>query len=206
MRKSVVVQVHTQENVSSSEKRPANTKKSTQTLLSALKTDTMGITDTDVQKKLKELTAEVECKKLWLKSEEEAFQCGQQRLSSLQQEHARLLHNLERCNRLRKESFFIQKIIQSPPAESGDSDRGRESESESDRFSDNSSHKKRRRSREVARKERKRLRRFQREVSLRFELLESKCRESDLKVQKLVEDLRREYTDSCLFGNSFNFE
>ncbi|EEY65788.1 uncharacterized protein PITG_03312 [Phytophthora infestans T30-4] len=56
-----------------------------------------------------------------------------------------------------------------------------------------------------AKKERKRLRRFQSDVSLRFQLLQSECRRSDVEVDKLKADLRREYADACLFGNSLNF-
>ncbi|EGZ28151.1 hypothetical protein PHYSODRAFT_476353 [Phytophthora sojae] len=127
--------------------------------------------DTDVHETLTELYAEVERKKQWLNSEEETFRRGQERLSSLQREHAELLDTLKQCKRRRKERVRIQGMLRGPQAE----------------------------------EERKRLRRFQSDVSLRFQLLQSECRRSDLQVERAMADLRREYADSCLFGNSLNF-
>ncbi|CAH0489295.1 unnamed protein product [Peronospora farinosa] len=215
--KSVVFRVRTQEKKQSSGGgKRASDRSSTQTLRSTQRKKTSGIDDTDIHETLAELYAEVERKKMWLNSEEKAFQCGQQRLSSLQREHAMLLHNLEQCKRRRKERLRIEKMVQGPRAVSGRTDRMRSSDSDSNSdYCDygrlkghhrcSSSRRHHRSQHDGARKERKRLRQFQSEVSLRFQLLESECRGSDLKVDKLVADLRREYADSCLFGNSLNF-
>lgn len=173
--------------------------------------------DTDVHETLTELYAEVERKKQWLNSEEETFRRGQERLSSLQREHAELLDTLKQCKRRRKERVRIQGMLRGPQAEEVDYDSdGRSSSSGNSRDSDHSSSREHRRRsssgsrhhrsrKDGAKKERKRLRRFQSDVSLRFQLLQSECRRSDLQVERAMADLRREYADSCLFGNSLNF-
>lgn len=61
----------------------------------------------------------------------------------------------------------------------------------------------RRKKKEIsAQRERKRLRRFRDDLALRFQLLQSECRRSELQVDKLVADLRREYMDSYLFAGA----
>lgn len=52
-------------------------------------------------------------------------------------------------------------------------------------------------------KERRRLRRFQREQSLRLQLLQSEDARFKMKVEQQLSDLRREYADSYLFANTF---
>lgn len=52
-------------------------------------------------------------------------------------------------------------------------------------------------------KERRRLRRFQHEQSLRLQLLQSEDERFKMKVQQQLNDLRREYADSYLFANTF---
>lgn len=213
--KSVLFRVRTQEKVPSGGGKRASNKSSTQTLHLAQSGNTGGTDDTDVHETLAELYNEVEHKKQWLESEQETFRRGQQRLSSLQREYAALLRSLEQCKRRRKERLRIQKMLRGPQSESEEYERERSSGSDSDSDSDYSSHKAHRRRssssrhhgslRDGAKKERKRLRRFQSDVSLRFQLLQSECRRSDLQMDKLVADLRREYADSCLFGNSLNF-
>ncbi|CAI5743898.1 unnamed protein product [Peronospora destructor] len=215
--KSVVFRVRTQEKKQSSGRgKRASNRSSKQTLRLTQHNDTSGTDDSNIHETLAELYEEAERKKLWLNSEEKAFKCGQQRLGSLQREHAMLLHNLEQCKRRRKEQFRIERMVQGPRAVSGRTDRKRSSGSDSSSdcecdYGSQNGHRRcsscchHRSQRDGARKERKRLRQFQSEVSLRFRLLESECRGSDLKVGKLVADLRREYADSCLFGNSLYF-
>ncbi|KAG7393619.1 hypothetical protein PHYPSEUDO_007456 [Phytophthora pseudosyringae] len=204
--KSVVFRVRTQEKVTSAR----GGRNSKQTLRLAQREATSGTDDNDVHETLAELYAEAERKKQWLASEEETFRRGQERLSSLQGEHAELVRALEQCKRRRKERLRIRKMLRGPEGESEDDER--ESGVASDSDSDYSSHRRRSSSsrhrrprRDGAKKQRKLLRRFQSDVSLRFQLLQSECRRSDLQVDKLVAELRREYADSCLFGNSLNF-
>ncbi|POM58453.1 Hypothetical protein PHPALM_36896 [Phytophthora palmivora] len=165
--KSVVFRVRTQKQVSSGQ---ASNRSPSHTLRLTQRGDTSGTDDRDVNEMLAELYAEVERKKKWLNSEEETFRRGQERLLTLQREHAALLRTLEQYKRRRKERLRIQKML-----------------------------------RDGAKKQRRKLRRFQSDVSLRFQLLQSECRRSDLQVEKLMAELRREYADSCLFGNSLNF-
>ncbi|KAG7401617.1 hypothetical protein PHYBOEH_000149 [Phytophthora boehmeriae] len=170
--------------------------------------------DSDVHEMLAELYAEVERKKQWLNREEDALQQGQEQLRSLKQKHRALMDTLEQCKWRRREKARIQKMLRGPESDNGDCySETRSSGSESDsECGSNRSRKSRRRSssrhkqpKDGARKERKRLRRFQSEVSLRFQLLQSECRRADLKVEKAIADVRREYADSCLFGNTLNF-
>ncbi|KAL4096023.1 hypothetical protein PRIC1_009388 [Phytophthora ramorum] len=208
--KSVVFRVRTQEQLSSG-RGTSNGSSQHKTLYLTQSENTRGTDDAEVHEILTELYGEVERKKQWLSREEQTFQRGQDRLDSLQREHDALLRNLDQCERRRKERVRIQKMLRGPQAESEDYDSdvgGSSSES------DCSSHKQHRRRsgshhrrprRDGAKKERKRLRRFQSDVSLRFQLLQSECQRSDLQVEKLMVDLRREYADSCLFGNSLNF-
>lgn len=211
MEKSVVFRMRTEEKLSAGRGRQA-TSSSAQTMrLKQRETD-----DTDVHEALMELYAGAESKKQWLNSEEETFQRGEEQLISLQREHAELLDTLKKCKRRRKERARIQDMLRGPRSEGGsiDSDE-RSSSSGNSSDSDHSSvreHRRRsstsrhHRSRnDVAKKERKKLRRFRSDVSLRFQLLQSERRRSDLQVEKAMTDLRREYADSCLFGNSLNF-
>ncbi|CAH0477390.1 unnamed protein product [Peronospora belbahrii] len=209
--KSVVFRVRTQEKLSSGGGKRASNNSSSQTLRLMHSEETSGMEDANVHETLKELYAEVERKKQWLNNEEKAFQCGQQHLNSLQREYAALIGNLEQCKRSQQERYRIQDMVRGPRGESGKYDCGRSSDSDSDYSSykehrrSSSSRRRSRSQRDGARKERKRLRQFQSEVSLRFQLLQSECRQTDLKLDKLVSDLRREYADSCLFGTSLNF-
>ncbi|KAG3035562.1 hypothetical protein JG687_00000099 [Phytophthora cactorum] len=209
--KSVVFRMRTQEKLASN--RGGKTSK--QTLHLTQSEGRSGTDDNDIHETLMELYAAAGRKKKLLNSEEETFRRGQERLSSLQREHAELLHNLEQCKRRRKERLRIQKMLRGPEAENGDYERERSIASDSGSDSDYNSHHHRSSSgsssyrhrprRDGAKKERKRLRRFQSDVSLRFQLLQSECRRSDMEVDKLKADLRREYADACLFGNSLNF-
>ncbi|ETO66518.1 hypothetical protein F444_16400 [Phytophthora nicotianae P1976] len=209
--KSVVFRVRTQEKLASSR----GGKSSKQTLCLAQSDGRGGADDKDIHETLAELYAEAERKTKLLNNEKETFRRGQDRLSSLQLEHEALLRNLEQCKRRRKESIRIQKMLRGPKDESEDNERERSIASDTDSDSDYNSHHRRSSSgsgshhrrprRDGAKKERKRLRRFQSDVSLRFQLLQSECRRSDMQVDKLIADLRREYADSCLFGNSLNF-
>lgn len=55
----------------------------------------------------------------------------------------------------------------------------------------------------LCKKERRRLRRFQREQSLRLQLLQSEDARFKMKVEQQLSDLRHEYADSYLFANTF---
>lgn len=170
------------------------------------------INDSNVHEILRKLFDEVESKKKMLSREEEAFKRGQDRLNSLQREHADLSRVLEESQRRRKERLRIQGMLRE---DSNDckheriiaSDGGSDSDENSHYgcSSSSSSSYRRRPCCDGAKKERKRLRRFQRDVSLRFQLLQSECQRSELQVEKLMADLRREYADSCLFGSSITF-
>ncbi|KAG6609512.1 uncharacterized protein IUM83_00453 [Phytophthora cinnamomi] len=212
--KSVVFRVRTEEKLSGGRGRRA-TSSSTQTLRLAHSGASGEMGDMDVHETLAELYSEAERKKQWLAREEETFQRGQERLSSLRREHDELLDMLKQCKQRSKERVRIQNMLRGPQAGGGgygsdDGSSASGSSSDSDRSShrrhSSSRHHHRRRSRkDGTRKERKRLRRFQSDVSLRFQLLQSECRRTDLQVEKAMAELRREYADSCLFGNSLNF-
>ncbi|CEG35849.1 uncharacterized protein PHALS_00178 [Plasmopara halstedii] len=169
------------------------------------------INDHDVNKILTELFAEVESKKKLLDSEEETFHREQDRLNSLQHEHAELLCILKRSQRRRKERFRVQSMLRRPEEEA--KNRKYESDTASNGGSDNGCKDHHRHSNcdrhhnfyNGIKKDRKRLRRFQNDVSLRFRLLRSECQRSELQVEKLMADLRREYADSCLFGTPLKF-
>uniref|UniRef100_A0AAV1T4D7 Uncharacterized protein n=1 Tax=Peronospora matthiolae TaxID=2874970 RepID=A0AAV1T4D7_9STRA len=180
-----------------------------------------GRSDSDVSKTLAALYAESERKKQWLDSEEKTFQCGQQRLGSLQREYAALLRTLEQRKRRRKERLCVPKLLRGGPRNESrerdcdcantysygcsDSDDSSCKDKRLARRSCSSCTQSCRPRRDGAKRERERLRQFRREVSLRFQLLESECRESTLQMEKIVADLRREYADSCLFGTSLKF-
>ncbi|GLD91608.1 hypothetical protein PINS_up000141 [Pythium insidiosum] len=55
----------------------------------------------------------------------------------------------------------------------------------------------------LIRKERKRLKRLQSELSLRFQLLESENKRFEMKVERQLEELRRQYENDVVFPNIF---
>ncbi|KAJ0405227.1 hypothetical protein ATCC90586_001179 [Pythium insidiosum] len=55
----------------------------------------------------------------------------------------------------------------------------------------------------VAKKERKRWKRLRRELSLRFQLMESENERFEMKVEKQMEELRRQYENDVVFPNLF---
>ncbi|KAL3673607.1 hypothetical protein V7S43_001308 [Phytophthora oleae] len=194
--KSVVFRVRTQEKVSGSR----GGRRSQQTLRLTQHGDTSGADDSDVNEMLAELYADAEAKKQWLHSEEKAFERGQERLKSLKREHAELLRTVEKCRQRRKERVRIQEMLR------GKEDKGeRKSSIDSGSDSDYSSNRCHRSRKERAKKERKRLQRFQSKVSLQFQLLQSECKRSNLEVEKALAEVRSKYLDSYLFGNSFTF-
>uniref|UniRef100_M4BI79 Uncharacterized protein n=1 Tax=Hyaloperonospora arabidopsidis (strain Emoy2) TaxID=559515 RepID=M4BI79_HYAAE len=225
--KSIVVrlQTHEEQTASSGDTRTSDNRATHALRLTQDEEYTGGRSDSDVNKTLAALYEDSERKKQWLDSEEKTFRCGQQRLGSLQREYAALLRTLEQRKRRRKERLYVTKMLRGGPRnESRDRDCDCDCESTyssgcSD--SDDSSCKDKRLvrrcsscsscsqscrpRRDGANRERERLRQFRREVSLRFQLLESECRESKLQMEKVVADLRREYADSCLFGTSLKF-
>ncbi|TDH65186.1 hypothetical protein CCR75_000978 [Bremia lactucae] len=168
--------------------------------------------DSNIHKILAELFADLECKKQSFNREEEAFRHGAEQLNGLKEEHAELLRKLELYKRRQKERLGMQKMLVDLKQENGDCERVQDIESDSESDSDHknrdcrsSSSYRGRRRRSGFEKERKRLKRFQSDLSLRFKLLQSECRRSDLEVEKQMADLRREYADACLFGNSLSF-
>ncbi|CAI5711832.1 unnamed protein product [Hyaloperonospora brassicae] len=227
--KSIVLRVCTHEEklASRGDQRPSDDRATHARRLTRGEEHADDRSDRDVSETLAALYTESARKKQWLDSEEKTFWRGQQRLSSLQREYAALLRTLEQRKRRRKERLCTTTMLRGRRRVEGTSDcecncesssgsSGSSSDSDdsslkderllrSNRCSSNSSSQKRRPGREGAKKERKRLRRFRREVSLRFQLLESECRESKLQMEKVVGDLRREYADSCLFGTSLKF-
>jgi hypothetical protein len=196
--KSVVFRVRTEEKVSSG--RGRSERHSSLRLQGGA---TCGSDDSFVHETLAELYDEVQHKKEWLSRVENEGRRTQEHIDGLQRQHAALLQRLEKSKRRRKEKLRIQKMLRGPRAQrevyGSDSDSDSGYSSHRSRSSRHHSH------RDPAKKERKKLRRFQSEMSLRFQLLQSECRRSDLKVETLVTNLRREYNDSCLFGNSLGF-
>ncbi|RLN60956.1 hypothetical protein BBJ28_00002664 [Nothophytophthora sp. Chile5] len=168
----------------------------------------------EVHETLMELYASLDRERKWLNKEEEGFQRGQEHVKGLQREYAALLSTLEQCENRKRQRARIQRMLHGPRTEDDDYGSEDDTNSSSDCNSDSDrkhrhrgerSH--RRRSRhDGTKKERKRLRRFQSDVSLRFQLLQSECRRTDLQVEKMVAELRREYADSCLFGNALSFQ
>lgn len=229
--KSIVLRVRTHEEklASRGDQRPSDDRATHARRLTRGEESADGRSDREVNETLAALYTDSARKKQWLESEEKTFWRGQQRLSSLQREYAALLRTLEQRKRRRKERLCTKKMMPrgrrrvegtsdcecNGESSSGSSSSSSDSDDNSLKdkrlvrssrcSSSNSSSQKRRSGREGAKKERKRLRRFRREVSLRFQLLESECRESKLQMEKVVGDLRREYADSCLFGTSLKF-
>ncbi|RLN71143.1 hypothetical protein BBJ28_00000200 [Nothophytophthora sp. Chile5] len=174
--------------------------------------------DGEVHETLMELYASVDRERKWLNQEEETFQRGQEHAKSLQREYATLVSTLEQCENRKRQRARIQRMLHGPRTEDEEYESRDDAKSSSDCDSDSDEsrgHKHRhrgershqRRSRhDGAKKERKRLRRFQSDVSLRFQLLQSECRRTDLQVEKMMAELRREYADSCLFGSALSFQ
>jgi hypothetical protein len=56
---------------------------------------------------------------------------------------------------------------------------------------------------DMNKQDRRRLKKFRSEVSLRLQLLESENKRFEMKIEKQISDLKREYADSYLFANPF---
>lgn len=181
-------------------------------------TASVAVLQQDSQSLVCELAAQADDKRKWMQQHEDGFKQRTERLAQLKREVEALTETVEQSEARRREHQRVERLLRGRHAaqnsggiDSDDASSSSGSSSTSDDGGDGRSEqeggkkaaKRRRRSRRERsglNRERKRLRRFRSELALRFQLLQAECQRSELQVDKLVTDLRREYTDSYLFA------